>query len=402
MTNSANTQPAAFFQAPVWLVGFRPFFTLAFIAGIVLPLVWAAFFSGWLQRPASGLSPLQWHAHEMLFGFGWAVLGGFLLTASKNWVNVRGLHGAGLCVAVLFWLAERVVILFFPVLSADSSLALRVGSYLLASLFLLYVAGYVVWTLVRHRRQDSFRDNYFFLLALPLFLLAKLLLLDPSTRSEGSALALGLFRVAFVVMFERTMTQFMKNSQGLVLLRLPALDFSIKALVLLAAFAGFLPASLAAVLLLAASALLLLRYCLWQPLAGWSRFDTDTMYAGYLGLVLHLAFEAARASGLLPALGIAATHTFTFLCMGIIIPAMMIRISQGHTGRKILFTTSDRVAIASMGVGAFFRLLAIRFWPDQYALWIAIAALCWSLCFLLLAVRLTPFLWQARVDGRLH
>lgn len=402
MSNPVTTRPASFFQAPIWLVGFRPFFTLAFIAGILLPLVWAAFFGGWLPRPVSGLSPVQWHAHEMLFGFGWAVLGGFLLTASKNWVNVRGLHGAGLCVAVLFWLAERLIILFFPVLSADASLALRVGSYLLASLFLLYVAGYLMWTLVRYRRQDSFRDNYFFLLALPLFLLAKLLLLNPSTWSEGSALALGLFRVAFVVMFERTITQFMKNSQGLVLLRQPALDFSIKALVLLAAFEGFLPVPLAAGLLLAASALLLVRYCLWQPLAGWSRFDTGTMYAGYLGLVLHLAFEAARVSGLAPALGMAATHTFTFLCMGIIIPAMLIRISQGHTGRKILFTTLDRVAIASMGAGAFFRLLAIRLWPDQYALWIGLAALCWSLCFLLPAMRLIPYLWQARVDGRIH
>jgi uncharacterized protein involved in response to NO len=29
----------------------------------------------------------------MFFGFGWAVLGGFLLTASKNWVKIRGYHG---------------------------------------------------------------------------------------------------------------------------------------------------------------------------------------------------------------------------------------------------------------------------------------------------------------------
>jgi hypothetical protein len=32
----------------------------------------------------------------MFFGFGWAVLGGFLLTSTKNWVGVRGYHGTPL------------------------------------------------------------------------------------------------------------------------------------------------------------------------------------------------------------------------------------------------------------------------------------------------------------------
>ena len=69
---------------PLWLVGFRPFFLLACLAGLAFPLLWALMFTGALPAPASPVSALQWHAHEMFFGFGWAVLGGFMLTATKN------------------------------------------------------------------------------------------------------------------------------------------------------------------------------------------------------------------------------------------------------------------------------------------------------------------------------
>jgi uncharacterized protein involved in response to NO len=74
---------------PLWLVGFRPFFILACLSGMSLPILWTLIFQGRLAMPAGSLSPIQWHAQEMFFGFGWAVLGGFLLTSTKNWVKVR-------------------------------------------------------------------------------------------------------------------------------------------------------------------------------------------------------------------------------------------------------------------------------------------------------------------------
>ena len=85
-----------FLNHPVWLVGFRPFFTLACLAGLSLPIIWALIFSGLVPAPETPFTAVQWHAHEMFFGFGWAVLGGFLLTSTKNWVNIRGYHGAAL------------------------------------------------------------------------------------------------------------------------------------------------------------------------------------------------------------------------------------------------------------------------------------------------------------------
>ena len=94
--------------------------------------------------------------------------------------------------------------------------------------FLGTIVGMLLATLLRHRQQDSFRDNYFFLLILPTFLAAKLLVLDEAHFQAGATMAVGLFRVAFLVMLERTLTQFMKGVFQVEILRSPRLDGAIK------------------------------------------------------------------------------------------------------------------------------------------------------------------------------
>ena len=49
-------------------------------------------------------SPHIWHAHEMAFGFGGAVVAGFLLTAIPNWTGRMPLQGAPLAGLVLLWM----------------------------------------------------------------------------------------------------------------------------------------------------------------------------------------------------------------------------------------------------------------------------------------------------------
>jgi uncharacterized protein involved in response to NO len=88
--------------------------------------------------------------------------------------------------------------------------------------------------------------------------------------------------------------------------------------------------------------------------------------------------------------------------MGLIIPAMLIRIAKGHTGRKVVFEPIDRAVLWIM-IGAFLlRVLAPQLLPASYALWLALAAGGWLAGFGILAWRLIPFLLQPRVDGKEH
>ncbi len=380
---------------PLWLVGFRPFFALACLSGLALPVLWALLYTGAIAAPPLSFSLVQWHAHEMFFGFGWAVLGGFLLTATKNWVQVRGYHGEALMFLAAAWLFERAGMWFE---GAWPPALFRLSN----NLFLMSIVAMLLWTLIRHRKGDSYRDNYFFLLVLPAFLAAKALMLSPDHMQIGWSMAIGLFRMAFLVMLERTLTQFMKGVFQVSILRHAALDLAIKGLGLVLVFESLLPRALSGWIALALALLLAFRFAFWKPHLAMRRLDIGIMYLGYLAIVIQLALMFGDVIARPEWVGTVPVHVFTFGAMGLIIPAMLIRITKGHTGRKVVFDRVDKTVLWVMMLGFVLRIVAPQIHAAAYALWIALAAACWSVGFSILAVRYIPFLVRPRVNGKMH
>ncbi|OGT05877.1 MAG: NnrS, partial [Gallionellales bacterium RBG_16_57_15] len=332
--------------------------------------MWALLFSGAIPAPATSFSSVQWHAHEMFFGFGWAVLGGFLLTSTKNWVKVRGYHGAALMFLVAAWLFERIGMWFEgawpPFLFLISN-----------NLFLGSIVAMLLWTLIRNRSSDFYPDNYFFLLMLPLFLVAKNLMLSAEYALVGWSMALGLFRMAFLVMLERTLAQFMKGVFNVTILQNPALDKSIKLLGLLLVFESLMPAQLAGGIALLLALLLAGRLVFWKPQLGMQRLDIGIMYLGYLAITAQLLVEFLGYIVHIEWIGSVPIHLFAFGAMGLVIPAMIVRISKGHTGRKVAFDALDKLALWIMMLAFVLRIVAPQIYPAAYAHWIRLAALCW-------------------------
>src|SRR6185436_3068981 len=58
---------------------------------LALP-IWLCAWAGEAVLP-SGLPPVVWHAHEMVFGYAFASVAGFLLTAIPNWTGGLPLRG---------------------------------------------------------------------------------------------------------------------------------------------------------------------------------------------------------------------------------------------------------------------------------------------------------------------
>ncbi len=384
-----------FLTRPVWSVGFRPFFSLACLSGLSLPVVWALMYNGNLSGPSLPFSGTQWHAHEMFFGFAWAVIGGFLLTSTKNWVHARGYHGAALFFLVAAWLFERVGMWFagsWPIL------LFRLSN----NLFLVSIVVMLLWTLISRRKDDTYRDNYFFLLILPAFLFAKQLMLSSEYFPIGWSMAMGLFRVAFLVMLERTLTPFMKGAFQVSILRNATLDKTIKLLGLAMVFESFLPSLWSGILALLLAGLLLGRLAFWKPQLALRRIDIGIMYLGYLAIVAQLLIHFFNQVAHPQWVGAVSVHVFTFGTMGLIIPAMLIRISQGHTGRKVAFDSLDKFALYIMLAGFLARIVLPQYYPGQYAQWIFSSAICWLICFSLLGWRYIPYLFAPRIDGREH
>lgn len=385
----------SFSTHPLWLVGFRPFFALACLSGLSFPVAWALIFGGNLAAPVAPFTAIQWHAHEMFYGFGWAVLGGFLLTSTKNWVNIRGYHGPALIMLTGAWLIERITMSLggnwpFPLF------------LIFSNLFLGGIIAMVMWTLLRYRDRDSYRDNAFFLIMLPAFLIAKYLMLHGDNFVVGYSMTIALFRLAFLVMLERTLTQFMKAAFQTSILRQPKLDLAIKFLGLLLVVEFALPSTLTATIAFLLATLLLVRFAFWKPQLAFQRIDIGIMYVGYLAIVGQLLTEALGHVMHVVWIGSVSVHLFSFGAMGCVIPAMIVRISKGHTGRKVVFDALDKLALYVMLGALLLRIVAPQIYPAAYLLWIQLSAACWFVCFGLLGWRYIPYFLQARVDGKEH
>jgi len=62
--------------------------------------IWVAALAGAIEIP-SALDPVAWHAHEMMFGFALAAVGGFLLTAIPNWTERDPVAGRALALLAM-------------------------------------------------------------------------------------------------------------------------------------------------------------------------------------------------------------------------------------------------------------------------------------------------------------
>ena len=97
---------------PLFRLGFRPFFLFGALFSALAMLGWLGQLNGWFALP--GISnPIWWHAHEMLFGFGAAIVAGFLLTAVQNWTAHPGVRGWPLALVVGLWVIPRGLLPWF-------------------------------------------------------------------------------------------------------------------------------------------------------------------------------------------------------------------------------------------------------------------------------------------------
>ncbi|OSQ35723.1 NnrS family protein [Thalassospira sp. MCCC 1A01428] len=110
-TEPASAHTAAAQPLPIWRGAFRPLFLLAGLQAIIGVVWWLSSMIHGLWAPQLGTTAL-WHGHEMIFAFGGAALGGFLLTAIANWTGRPPLQGRTIMLLTLCWLAGRVAMVY--------------------------------------------------------------------------------------------------------------------------------------------------------------------------------------------------------------------------------------------------------------------------------------------------
>ena len=88
---------------PLFRLGFRPFFLAGALFSVIAIALWLLMYRGTVNFIPLG-GGYWWHIHEMIFGFGCAIITGFLLTAVQNWTGLPGVKGKLLAALFLLWL----------------------------------------------------------------------------------------------------------------------------------------------------------------------------------------------------------------------------------------------------------------------------------------------------------
>lgn len=377
---------------PALRLGFRPFYLgAAGLAAVGIPLWLAVFLAG--VELTTTVPGLFWHAHEMLFGFAAAVIVGFLMTAGQNWTGLATPRGSWLACLVLWWLAGR--------------LAVFTGSALLYGLldvtWLPMVAAVLTRLLWRAR---NFRNLplVVFLVLLGLanlcFHLAVHGVIDLSPLSPLHA-ALALILMMESVIGGRVIPAFtMAANPGVKLLRQPWLEWTTFGLTAVAlSWWVFAPAGWPGAWVLGAAGMLHLRRLLgWQPQLSAGKPLLWILHAAYAWFPFGLVLLALAQVGAVP--DSAGVHALAVGVTGGLIIGMMTRTARGHTGRPLVPSKAEVLAYALVLASALLRVLVPLVAPGLTSAALMLAGIAWSLAFLIYLWQFSPWLLQARLDGK--
>lgn len=377
---------------PLWRLGFRPFYLGAAAYAMLAVPLWIAMLLGQVSLTLT-VSPLLWHAHEMLFGFAAAVIVGFLLTAGRAWTGLATPRGAVLAALAGLWLAARLAAVFAPY-----------AIYAALDLLLLpLVAGFLITVLLRAGSRRNLPLGAMLLLltlANAAFHAAVLGVID---IAPVSALHAGL---ALVVMIEcviagRVIPAFtMSALPGVKLQAPPALEAATLATTALGMALWVLaaPSAYTAIALGSAALFHAQRLWRWQPLRTRGRPILWVLHAAYAWLPIGLMLLAMAQIG---AMSVSAgIHALAVGATGGLIIGMVTRTARGHTGRPLQVSRLEVAAYVLVAGAAVARVLLPLLAPQHLVIWLVAAAAAWGLAFALYLFVFAPWLLATRLDGK--
>ena len=382
-------------------LGFRPFFLGAGVFGVVSIALWMAVYLSNGLITINHISASQWHAHEMLYGYGLAVVAGFLLTAVKNWTGVPTIFGKPLMLLFALWAVARILFLFgtaflpwaaaadmlfglmllvsisIPIFKAKLWMQLAVVSKVLLLCIgnLVFYLGYF----------DVIANGMLYAITGAILLFISLILMIgrriiPFFIERGVAIPEGKDRV------QLTQYRWLDISILFVFLALflNAIFVQVPHLTPLLAFALF--------------ALNGFRLYNWHTAGIWRVPLLWSLYLSAWFINVGFIFYALQPNS--GSMSILTLHLFTIGGIGLVTIGMMSRVALGHTGRDIRKPSPwVWVAFASIVASVVFRVFVPMITTQLYTTWVLVAGICWIFSFAIFAIIYIPILLKPRADG---
>lgn len=381
----------AFTDIPLFRLGFRPFYLLSAAFAAVSVPIWLARYLGWTEHLAH--VDLNWHMHEMIFGFVMAVVVGFLYTAGRNWTGLWTPTKGHLAALAALWLAGRIAMLAFnPLLAA----AIDIAFLPLAT-----------WPLYRVLKRAGNKRNMFAVGLLVLLTLANAafhfavsgwLAIAPMQAIHAAIMILVLLES---VIAGRVIPGFTANAvrsaKPVTNVRQDRICMLVTSIAGLAFIFG-LSAPIVASFAFAAACAQLIRLAFWKSLATLKNPLLWILHLSYAWIPVGFILLALSALNLAPQS--AAIHILAIGATAGLIIGMITRTALGHTGRVLKAGKSETTMYVLLQLGTLCRLVAALQSGDVRQLALVMTAAAWTLAFTLYLIVYVPYLIQPRVDGK--
>jgi uncharacterized protein involved in response to NO len=373
--------------------GFRPFFLFGAAWAAIAILLWIPMFEGHITLPTA-FSPLDWHIHELLYGYLAAAIAGFLLTAIPNWTGRLPVVGRPLAVLVGLWAAGRLAVLVSGWIGAELAAVIDL-SFLAA---LVAVAGREVWASGNRRNLPVVG-----LLAL-LFVGNLVFHLETShdaTAAYGTRIGIAGALLLVSLIGGRIVPSFTinwlrnrpKGPSATPFARFDKVVIAVSA-VALAIWVARPDHAATGIALLVAGVLQTARLARWAGWRTWGEKLVFVLHVAYGFLALGFLLMGTSLLGLSPLPQSAALHAWTIGALALMTLAVMTRASLGHTGRALTASARCAVAYGALVFAALLRPLA-ELVPGQYHALLSLSAACWLVAFGLFVIEYGPILATA-------
>ncbi|MFY9687237.1 MAG: NnrS family protein [Pseudolabrys sp.] len=388
MSTPAALQRRRDYDGPaLFSYGFRPFFLAAGLWAVIGILVWIPQYMGTLSVPTH-FTPLDWHIHEMLYGYVAAAIAGFLLTAIPNWTGRLPVNGWPLAGLAALWLAGRLALL----------ISAQLGGLVAA----IIDTAFLVTLAVVAGREIVVGENWRNLRVLGV-LVALVLgnivfhveVLMTGTADYGTRIAIAAVILMISLIGGRIVPSFTnnwlaRNNPGRMPVPFSQFDLVTLVVSVFALVAWIITPMhwLSAVLLIVAGCLQAVRLARW---AG------DRTVADRLVLILHIGYAFVPLGFVM--IGLAAfipdvpattgIHAWTAGAIGLMTAAVMTRATLGHTGQPLQAGRATQAIYALLLAAALVRIVAAFMGSVDL---LEFAGLCWTAAFILFVLLYGPLL----------
>ena len=390
-------QPKPYTGPAILAGGYRVFFVGAALWAVASLTLWLLYISSLGGDLGANQNMLAWHAHELVYGYGGAVVAGFALTAIPNWTGRKPVRGMELGLLFVLWLTARTTAVML-LYGMDTEHPRAVAEIAFYGLFILLAAREII----SGKNWRNLKIVAVFSLLGAAALAANMQRLGTfSGALSGWETGLSVLLLLICIIGGRIIPAFTANwmrAEGMEKLpimfgRFDAVAIFAAAGVLLAYLLGGGGPTFTAAAALAAG-LHYMRLYRWRGL--------ETVRSPIVA-VLHISYFWVPTGFLLMALAeagfisdIAALHAFAVGGIGSTTLAIMTRASLGHAGLPLQDSRLLTGIYAAINMAAVTRIIA-TLWFEQYENFLSVSGVLWAAAYLLFAYKFVPLAFRKPV-----